>query len=181
MRMDMGERFPREVSFQQVDPATYARAQQAIAAWANATTWLGFEHFTTFRVPEMPFDTIVFAYMKPAENAYAAIYHLTTPLGSKTGMDFVTRFSDGSGLTTTNVKDGVALQAPPHHRRQLLEKAGPDQLWPAHRHLAEEVAAEAGGTHGPVGHEHFIESWRRSIRETVDFHAARGVYVPLVG
>jgi len=117
--------------------------------------------------------------MNRDQNAYAAVYHIQGPMGEKTGMDFVTRLNDDSGLTTTNMKEGVAMEAPAHHRRRLVAGAEPVALWEAHWAEVNRIRWDAGGIRGPVGQEDFIESWRRSIRDTADFHAARGVYVPV--
>ena len=81
--LKLGERMPREVSFQPVDQVAYSRCAPRVDPLLEATKALGFEHFTTFRVPEMPFDSVVFTLMNRSENAYAAIYHVTSPAGSK--------------------------------------------------------------------------------------------------
>ena len=70
------------------------------------------------------------------------------------------------------------MEAPAHHRRLLVAGGAPAELWDAHRAEVARLAPAAGGVSGPVGHEHFIHSWRRSIRESADFYATRGVYVP---
>jgi len=127
----------------------------------------------------MPFNSTVFAFMNGTEDAYSAVYHIISPVGDKKGMDFVTRFSDGSGLSTTNVKEGVAMEAPPHHHRLLVAGAATEALWAAHKAEVERLGVATGGVRGPVSQEDFIDSWRRSIRDSADFHASRGVYVPV--
>jgi len=177
--MVMGEKFPREVSFEPLDPAGYERSYHAVEPLFAPLAGLDFEHFTTFRVPEMPYSNTIFAFMNRRENAYSAVYHIISPMGDKKGMDFVTRFQDGSGLSTTNVKEGVAMEAPAHHHRRLVAGAGAEALWEAHRAEVARLSPTCGGLRGSVGDEDFIDSWRRSIRDSADFHAARGVYVPV--
>jgi hypothetical protein len=177
--MVIGEKFPREVSFEALDPAAYERSYHAVEPLFAPLAGLGFEHFTTFRVPEMPYNSTVFAFMNRRDDAYAAVYHVMSPMGDKKGMDFVTRFRDGSGLTTTNIPDGVALQAPAHHHRFLVAGASAEALWPAHQAEVARLLPSVGGLRGSVGEEDFIDSWRRSIRDGADFQTARGVFVPV--
>ncbi|MGQ9731882.1 MAG: hypothetical protein ACUVX8_11510 [Candidatus Zipacnadales bacterium] len=179
IRLTFGGRFPREVSFARPDLQTYRQSYTVVASLLSETQTLGFEHFTTFSVLEMPFRNVVFAMMNANANAYAAHYYVLSPLKAQTATEFMTQFVNGSELTTTNAKEGVLLEAPSHHFRQLLMKASPPQLWEAHQERVAELAAHHGGISGPVGQEHFIECWRKSIRESADFHASRGVYVSL--
>ena len=179
IRLRTGDRMPREVSFQAVDAATMATCHEAVAPSLEQFAGLGFEHFTTFNVPEMPHQNTIFMLMNRTQDAYAGIYHLNTPVGVRTGIDVVSMFADDSGLTTTDIKDGVALEAPAHHPRQLVVGGTPEQLWKLHQARVAELTLETGGLFGRVSEEHFIETWRRAIREQADFHAARGVYVPV--
>ncbi|MFQ6131076.1 MAG: hypothetical protein ACE5R4_03495 [Armatimonadota bacterium] len=172
------ERFPREVSFQTPEPATLAQRSQHVAHVLQAMQSLGFEHFTTFRVPEMPYDSLVFATLNRAENAYACAYHVITPVGTKVFYDFVTRLRDGGGLTSTSSREGVAVLEPEKFRRQALHGASPEELWRAHQAKLAELAPLAGGVAGPVSADDFVEAWRRHIREVADFQAERGVYLP---
>lgn len=173
-----GERFPREVSFQTPDPGVLGPRSAEVGDLLRGIESLDFEHFTTFGVPEMPYDSLVFALLNRAENAYACAYHVTTPVGRKTWCDFVTRLADGGGLTSSSSAEALALKEPPQNRRQAVDGASPQELWQAHRARVAQIAPSAGGIVGPVSPDDFVESWRRHIREVADFQEARGVYVP---
>ena len=175
----IGDKFPREVSFQQADQYSFQQRYQQVAQLVTELQPLGFEHFSTFKVPEMPYDSMVFALMNRSENAYGLVYHIVTPMKSKTMCDIVTVFKDGTDLTTCTSKEAVAVTSPPGSHKQALDGASPQQLWRAHQTKVAELSPSAGGIAGPVNQEDFIEHWRQYFRDYADFQAGRGVYVPV--
>jgi hypothetical protein len=180
IRLAMGDKFPREVSFQQPDQLSFQQRYQRVSHLVEGFQALGFEHFTTFRIPEMPYDTMVFALMNRAENAYGVAYDMITPAKTKTMCDITTGFRDGTDLTSCTSKEAVAVPSPPGRHKQAFPGALPEQLWQAHQAKVAELAPAAGGVAGPVSPEDFIEHWRQYFRECADFQAGRGVYVPVV-
>ncbi len=180
IRLAMGDKFPREVSFQQPDQLSFQQRYQRVSHLVEGFQALGFDHFTTFRIPEMPYDSMVFALMNRSENAYGLVYDIVTPMKTKTMCDISTVFRDGTDLTSCTSKEAVAVVSPPGSHKQALEGALPQQLWPAHQAKAAELAPFAGGVAGPVSPEHFIAHWQQYFRDCADFQAGRGVYVPVV-
>ncbi len=126
----------------------------------------------------MPYKSTVFALLHRQANAYAAIYHVITPLGTKVLMDIVTRFRDGAFVMTTNSRQAMTLAVPEHIHRYLLNKGAPDAMWADHQQKVAELAGRHGGVRGPVGPDDFVDAFRGSFREQADFNVSRKVYLP---
>jgi len=172
------EYFPHDITYLPADVNTLGARAERVDHILRSVVGLGFEHFSTFRVPELPYDNVIFALMNREEQAYADIYHVITPMKNIVYTEFVTCLADGGGLTTVNNREAVATESPPLARRQALHGASPEALWQAHRAKLAELAPAAGGVSGPVSVEHYAERFRQAWRRFADFQVQRGAWVP---
>lgn len=167
---------PKEVTFrplsQSLAPAT-ARRLQAIVDGLEA---LGFEPFTTFELPEMPYRAAVFALVHESGTAYADVTYL--PARDIHYFEFISRFPDGASLTTVNRKDGVAIKTPPGKLHHYVGTREATVLWAQHQAKVREMEAQHGRPRTDLTADSFFGHFRQALRDMALFQAQRGVFQP---
>ena len=172
-----GPALPREISLM---PAGDARPEKRAASLRDGLQALGFEHFTTYRIPEFPGRVLVLGLMHRQENAYADVVTQSLFPVKKTYCAIYSCFRQGGTLTTLDWRRGDALDRPLHRPSQVVHRGSPKQLLAAHRRRLSElgvVAAEVSPV-SSYGHASNMHQWGR---EMADLQESRGFLVPQVG
>jgi len=168
---------PREITFvspQSPVPDPYARTIQALLTDLQA---LGFRHFTTFTVPEMSHQPIMYSLIATDAAAYADITYVAAK--GTVFPEFYTLFADGYNLTTVTQKMAIAINTYPNKEFLFGGRKSVPELWETHRQRAEALASEHGGYSPDMTEDFMFTHLRSDIRRYCDFQQQRGLLVPL--
>jgi hypothetical protein len=103
---------PRELQFEQVPESSLSTAQAEFFAKSDKRmAEIGYMPFTTFRVTNLMGRNLTRAYMNSTEPTFGLVCAITGPKGlnSTSFCEFITRFTDGTRLTTRNTENAGSL------------------------------------------------------------------------
>jgi hypothetical protein len=135
-----------------------------VRALADALPALGFHDAGQYSVEELP-GLNVWPFVNPSESAYAVVYeHPAGPVW----MDFVTRYEDGTSLTTTSTSEGADLDHRPGHEKDYGPGLSPAQLHQRH------LSRRAAGPMAPASAGAFQGAFERAYAEEMAWRNGRG-------
>lgn len=167
---------PKEVTFRPLSQSLAPGTARRLQAIVDGLETLGFRPFSTFELPEMPYRAAIFALVHESGTAYADVTYL--PARDLHYFEFVSRFPDGTSLTTVNRRDGVAIKTPPGKVHQYVGTRDAGVLWEKHQAKVNELAALHGPALSDLSADSFFGHFRQALRDMALFQAQRGVFQP---
>lgn len=165
---------PGRISFEEpfaLAPDLDTRVQRLCDEFAA----LGFEHLTSFSIPQLGGGTLTHVAVSPDRQTYGAANY--TSLGRVICPDALTCFGNGASLTTVVHKSGLALRTYPEKLRRYAGDVSVEGLWEDHRRSVAELAPQHGAV-APVGEEELLAYLQEDFRRSVEYQIGRGVLVP---
>ena len=154
------------------------RAEKRMEPSVDSFESLGYKYGFCYELPILELDRFMGACTLLAEDGthFALIVYVEMPEEKRLNIAIVTEFTDHSFGVTTNAKK--ELEPEPNHHAHRHLKAEAEELHRLHQQHLEQWRGD--------GLEPVKQSWDRlpqvildAEQATVDFHASRGVFVPM--
>lgn len=162
------------IDWEDMPPRAGKRMEPSIDTYES----LGYKYGFCYEMPILELDRFFGACTLLGEDGlrFAMVVYVETPEEKRLTLGIVTEFTDGNyGVTTTAKKE---LEPEPNHRVHRHLSATAEELHQLHEQHLEEWRND--------GLEPVKQSWDRlpqvilaAEQATVDFHASRGVFVPM--
>lgn len=167
---------PQEITFRPPSHALPLETAARLQGLVEGMQVHGFAPFTTFEVPEMPYRNMIFALVHDSGTAYADVTYM--PVRNLHYFEIISRFADGTALTTINRRGSTNIQPPPGKISNPVVTQDTGVLWQSHQARVAELEVAHGAVRSDLTQETFFPHFREAIRTYALFQASRGVFVP---